>query len=94
MCSLVACSKGSTNDDLLVALMAGASKGFVAVGFPSVGSSLVLVSMKPNRDVDSSVQYMYTFAFSFSTTSFFALPKHLHADSPRESECRCCIWCK
>jgi len=70
--TLVACAKGSTNDGLRVALMAGASKGFVAVGFASVGLSLVLICMKPNRDVDATVQYMYSFAFGVSTASLFA----------------------
>mmetsp|Transcript_9402 Transcript_9402/g.15176 ORF Transcript_9402/g.15176 Transcript_9402/m.15176 type:complete len:864 (-) Transcript_9402:154-2745(-) len=68
----VACAKGSLNDGLRVAFMTGSAMGFGVVGLASVGLSILLVLMKPDRDIKTAVQYLHSFGFGASSIALFA----------------------
>lgn len=68
----VACAKGSLNDGLRVAFMTGSAMGFGVVGLASVGLTILLLLMKPDRELKTSVQYLHSFGFGASSIALFA----------------------
>merc|ERR1719183_2869623 len=67
----VACFSGTLNDGLGVAFTAGAAMGFGVVGLASMGLSLMMILMVPNRDHATAVQYLHGFGFGASSIALF-----------------------
>eukprot|EP00747_Dinoflagellata_sp_TGD_P154345 gnl/TRDRNA2_/TRDRNA2_177492_c0_seq2.p1 gnl/TRDRNA2_/TRDRNA2_177492_c0~~gnl/TRDRNA2_/TRDRNA2_177492_c0_seq2.p1 ORF type:complete len:835 (+),score=185.14 gnl/TRDRNA2_/TRDRNA2_177492_c0_seq2:60-2564(+) len=68
----VACFKGTLNDGLGVAFTAGAAMGFGVVGLASMGLSLMMILMVPDREHVTAVQYLHGFGFGASSIALFA----------------------
>jgi len=68
----VACAKGTLNDGLRVAFMAGSAMGFGVVGLASVGFSVMLLLMSPERDQIQAAEYVHGFGFGASSIALFA----------------------
>lgn len=67
-----ACADGTLNDGLGVAFNAGAAMGFGVVGLASLGFSVMVLLMKPNRTNRQAVQYLHSFGFGASSIALFA----------------------
>merc|ERR1719486_1258182 len=52
--------------------MTGAAMGFGVVGLASTGLSVLLLLMKPDRNLKASVQYLHSFGFGASSIALFA----------------------
>jgi len=68
----VACAEGSLNDGLRVAFKTGAAMGFGVVGLAMLGLSLMLILMKPNRNMSDTIRYLHSFGFGASSIALFA----------------------
>jgi len=68
----VACATGTLNNGLRVAFMAGSAMGFGVVGLASVGFSLMLILMSPNREQNEAMEYVHSFGFGASSIALFA----------------------
>jgi Na+/H+-translocating membrane pyrophosphatase len=68
----VACASKTLNDGLRVAFMTGSAMGFGVVGLASVGVTVLLLLMKPNRNAKFAVQYLHSFGFGASSIALFA----------------------
>mmetsp|Transcript_39203 Transcript_39203/g.88115 ORF Transcript_39203/g.88115 Transcript_39203/m.88115 type:complete len:833 (+) Transcript_39203:96-2594(+) len=68
----IACVSGTLNDGLGVAFTAGAAMGFGVVGLASIGLTVMLILMSPNREQSTAVQYLHSFGFGASSIALFA----------------------
>jgi len=68
----VACANGTLNDGLRVAFKAGAAMGFGVVGLVSVGFTVMLILMSPNRSHLEATEYLHSFGFGASSIALFA----------------------
>jgi len=68
----VACARGTLNDGLRVAFMTGSAMGFGVVGLASVGFTVMLLLMSPNRLQYQAAEYVHSFGFGASSIALFA----------------------
>eukprot|EP00418_Pyrodinium_bahamense_P061440 CAMPEP_0179164216 /NCGR_PEP_ID=MMETSP0796-20121207/80573_1 /TAXON_ID=73915 /ORGANISM="Pyrodinium bahamense, Strain pbaha01" /LENGTH=818 /DNA_ID=CAMNT_0020866635 /DNA_START=74 /DNA_END=2530 /DNA_ORIENTATION=- len=68
----VACATGSLNDGLRVAFMAGSAMGFGVVGLASVGFTVMVMCMAPNRLQYQALEYVHSLGFGASSIALFA----------------------
>jgi len=68
----VACARGTLNDGLRVAFMAGSAMGFGVVGLASVGFTVLMCIMIAEREPNKAVQLLHSFGFGASSIALFA----------------------